>query len=202
MAGRRSSRSSMESRTWRSAGCVDVGNRVDVRSLDLFQHRGVPVHLHDPQLLVDAVRDFQPVGVLLVAEAQPMDKVIPMPKKTTTAEYRQAWLLGFLMVEYLPAIMPKASIAEKRKVADEALLVCAGKRPRMTPELLSELIAIHSSCVHDQEGKCPLLVSVRSLCWETNLALGLGNEEDKGFRRVNEMCAARPLGAGRFREDQ
>jgi hypothetical protein len=131
-----------------------------------------------------------------------MCEVISMPKRITTPEYKKAWLLGFLMFEYLPAIMPKASIAEKRKVADEALLVCAGKRPRMTPELLTELIAIHSSCVHDQECKCPLLVSVRSLCWEINLALGLGNEEDKGFRRVNEMCAARPLGAGRFREDQ
>ena len=76
------------------------------------------------------------------------------------------------------------------------------KPRRMTPELLAELIAVHSSCVHDQEGRCPLLVSVSSLCWEINLALGLGNEEDKGFRRVNEMCAARPLGAGRFREDQ
>lgn len=128
--------------------------------------------------------------------------MIIMPKKKTTPEYRKAWLLGFLMIEYLPAVMPGASIAERRKVADEAMLVLAGKRPRVTPRLLAELIAVHSSCVHDQEGKCPLLVSVSSLCWEVNLALGLGNEEDKGFRRVNEMCAARPLGAGRFREDQ
>jgi hypothetical protein len=125
-----------------------------------------------------------------------------MPKKITTPEYKKAWLLGFLMIEYLPAIMPRASIAERRKVADEAMLVLAGKRPRMTPRLLGELIAVHSSCVLDQEGKCPLLMSVSSLCWEVNLALGLGNEEDKGFRRVDEMSAARPLGAGRFKEDQ
>jgi hypothetical protein len=116
-----------------------------------------------------------------------------MPKKITTPEYKKAWLLGFLMFEYLPGVMPKASIAEKRKVADEVLLVCAGKRPRMTPELLAELIAVHSSCVHDQEGRCPLLVSVRSLCWEINLAMGTANDEDKGFRRYGEMCAARPL---------
>jgi hypothetical protein len=81
--------------------------------------------------------------------------VITLPKNNTTPEYRKAWLLGFLMIEYLPAVMPGASIAERRKVADEAMLVLAGKR-----------------------------------------------EEDRGFRRVNEMCAARPLGAGRFREDQ
>jgi len=69
---------------------------------------------------------------------------------------------------------------------------------RMTPQLLAELIAIHSSCVHDQEGTCPLLVSVNSLCWEINLALGLGNEEDAGFKRHSPMCAARPLSEERF----
>jgi hypothetical protein len=81
-------------------------------------------------------------------------------------------------------------------------VVCITEGKRMTPELLAELIAIHSSCVHDQEGRCPLLVSVTSLAWEINQALGLGNEEDRGFKRVNEMCAARPLGVGRFREDE
>jgi hypothetical protein len=38
-----------------------------------------------------------------------------------------------------------------------------------------------------------LLVSVNSLCWEINLALGLGDEEDAGFKRHSPMCAARPL---------
>ena len=76
------------------------------------------------------------------------------------------------------------------------------KLRRMTPELLGELLAIHSSCVHDQEGRCPLLISISSLTWEINQAMGCANEEDKGFRRVSEMCAARPLGAGRFREDE
>jgi hypothetical protein len=63
----------------------------------------------------------------------------------------------------------------------------------MTPELLAELLRIHSSCVHDQEGRCPLLVSVHSLCWEINQAMGCANEEDKGFRRHDPMCSARPL---------
>lgn len=64
---------------------------------------------------------------------------------------------------------------------------------RMTPELLAELISMHSSCVHAQQNKCPLLVSIRSLTWEVNQAMGTANEEDRGFRRHSEMCAARPL---------
>ena len=50
---------------------------------------------------------------------------------------------------------------------------------RMTPQLLAELIAIHSSCVHDQEGRCPLLVSVNSLCWELNQAMGCANSDSR-----------------------
>lgn len=63
----------------------------------------------------------------------------------------------------------------------------------MTPELLEELIRVHSQCVHDQEGRCPLVVFVRPLCWEINQAMGVANEEDKGFRRCDPMCAAKPL---------
>jgi hypothetical protein len=64
---------------------------------------------------------------------------------------------------------------------------------RLTTELVAELLSIHASCVHDQENRCPLLVSVRSLTWELNLAANIGNEEDKAFRRHDPMCAARPL---------
>lgn len=64
---------------------------------------------------------------------------------------------------------------------------------RMTPEVLAELLMVHSSCVHDQAGKCPMLMSVRSLTWEINQFCGLANEEDAGFRRHREMLAARPL---------
>ena len=67
------------------------------------------------------------------------------------------------------------------------------KTRRMTPELLGDLLRIHASCVHDQEGKCGLLLSVSSLCWEVNQACGLANEEDKGFKRHDPLCAARPL---------
>ena len=31
------------------------------------------------------------------------------------------------------------------------------------------------------------------LCWEINLSCGLANDEDKGFKRHDPMCAARPL---------
>ena len=64
---------------------------------------------------------------------------------------------------------------------------------RLTPETVGELLRIHSSCVHDQAGKCPLLVSVSSLTWELNQVANIGNEEDNAFRRVDPMCAARPI---------
>ena len=48
-------------------------------------------------------------------------------------------------------------------------------------------------CVHDQEGKCGLLISVSSLTWEINQACGLADDTDKGFKRHDPMCAARPL---------
>jgi len=67
------------------------------------------------------------------------------------------------------------------------------KPRRLTPELLDDLLRIHASCVHDQEGKCGLLISVNSLTWEVNQACGLANEEDKGFKRHDPLCAARPL---------
>jgi hypothetical protein len=67
------------------------------------------------------------------------------------------------------------------------------KPRRLTPELLNDLLRIHASCVHDAEGKCGLLLSVSSLCWEINQACNIGNEEDRGFKRHDPMCAARPL---------
>ena len=64
---------------------------------------------------------------------------------------------------------------------------------RLTPQIVGELLRIHSSCVHDQAGKCPLLVSVSSLTWELNQAANIGNEEDNAFKRHDEVCAARPM---------
>ena len=69
------------------------------------------------------------------------------------------------------------------------------KPRRLTPELLEELLRVHMSCVHDQEGTCPLLISVKSLTWEINQLCRIGNEEDNAFRRTGAdgLCAARPL---------
>jgi len=72
----------------------------------------------------------------------------------------------------------------------------------MTPELLAELISVHSQCVHDQQGKCALTVFVQPLAWEINQAMGVGDDEDKGFRRVDPMCAAKPLSPRRFDEEE
>jgi len=71
----------------------------------------------------------------------------------------------------------------------------------MTPELLAELISIHSCCVNDQKQQCPLLISIRSLTWEINKVMNLANEEDRGFRRLGEMCAVRPL-TTRFSDEE
>jgi hypothetical protein len=67
------------------------------------------------------------------------------------------------------------------------------KPRRLTPEIVGELLRIHSSCVNDQIGRCPLLVSVSSFCWELNQAANIGNEEDNAFRRTDPICAARPI---------
>jgi hypothetical protein len=67
------------------------------------------------------------------------------------------------------------------------------KPRRLTPGIVVELLRIHSSCVHDQAGKCPLLVSVSSLTWELNQAANIGDETDNAFKRHDEMSAARPL---------
>jgi hypothetical protein len=69
------------------------------------------------------------------------------------------------------------------------------KPRRLTPEIVGELLSIHSSCIRDQEHKCPLLVSVSSLTWELNQAANIGDETDNAFRRTGAdgLCAARPL---------
>ena len=64
---------------------------------------------------------------------------------------------------------------------------------RLTPEVLTELLMVHSSCAMDQRGRCPMLLSVKSLCWEINQVLGCANKEDRSFKRRSEMLAARPL---------
>lgn len=108
------------------------------------------------------------------------------------------------VIALIEELAPGEAPQKKKRLVSQILTLLDGqdRTVRMTPELLSELISIHSSCVHDQEGRCPLLVSASSLSWEINKALGVADETDKAFRRVSEMCAARPLGSGRFREDE
>ena len=116
-----------------------------------------------------------------------------------------------IALQCVDLLLPGAAPASRTRIANRILAMCDGKgrvhsrrgrKPRrMTPQLLSELIAVHSSCVHDQEGRCPLLVSTASLCWEINQTMGISNDEDRAFKRHDPMCAARPLGRDRFEEE-
>jgi len=74
---------------------------------------------------------------------------------------------------------------------------------KLTPELMSQLIAQHSQCVNDQFGKCYLTVFAAPLCWEINRLLGLDDEVDEAFRRDDPITAAKPVGDEHFdnRED-
>lgn len=64
---------------------------------------------------------------------------------------------------------------------------------KVTPELLWDLIRIHAQCPPDQMAKCSLTVFCKPLAWELNAAMNLPDEEGEGFRRVDEVCAAKPL---------
>jgi hypothetical protein len=76
-------------------------------------------------------------------------------------------------------------------------LVCiagGGKKPeRITPEALGELIRRSAVCVHDQEGRCPLVLFTQVMAWELNVFFGCANEEDKAFRRYGD--SVKPLGS-------
>jgi hypothetical protein len=98
-------------------------------------------------------------------------------------------------------LRPSATPEQRTRIVAGILKLCDYRivtEERVTSNLLAELLAIHAQCVLDQQGKCTLTVFVQPLAWEINRAMGLANEEDRGFRRVDEMCAARPLGAERF----
>ena len=105
-----------------------------------------------------------------------------------------------IALQCVDLLLRGATPSQRSRIASRILAMCDGvhlkrerKPVRMTPELLNDLLRIHASCVHDQEGRCGLLMSVSSLCWEINLSCGLANDEDRGFKRHSEMCAARPL---------
>ena len=72
------------------------------------------------------------------------------------------------------------------------------KPRRMNPQLLAEVIAIHSQCPLQQKGKCGLTIFTAPLVWELHKAMNIADETDKAFRRVDPMCAARPLEPQRF----
>lgn len=73
------------------------------------------------------------------------------------------------------------------------------RRPRrMNPQLLAELIAIHSQCPLQAQGKCGLTIFTAPLVWELHKAINRADETDRAFRRVDPMCAARPLEPQRF----
>lgn len=76
-----------------------------------------------------------------------------------------------------------------------AKIITFRKPRRLTPEIVGELLRVHSSCVLDQVGKCPLLICVSSLTWELNQAANIGNEEDNAYRRTGAdgLCAAKPI---------
>jgi len=134
-----------------------------------------------------------------------MRKVIPMGKKAVSAEAREdARLRVFAVFQCLAVLAPDADDATRSRLATEILLMCDRKdrHVRVTSELLAELISVHSVCVYDQQGKCPLTIFTKPLSWELNQAMGLGTETDKGFRRVDETCAAKPLGECHFDEEE
>lgn len=72
------------------------------------------------------------------------------------------------------------------------------KPRRLNPQLLAELIAIHSQCPLQAQGRCALTVFTAPLMWEVHKVMGVADETDRAFRRVDPMCAARPLEPQRF----
>jgi hypothetical protein len=77
------------------------------------------------------------------------------------------------------------------------------KPERITAEALLELIQRNAVCV---QRAFVFLVMLDAVHAGDGLGieriLRLGSEEDKAFRRCGDIPAARPLGSGRFREDE
>jgi len=84
------------------------------------------------------------------------------------------------VIALVEELAPGETPHKKKRIVSQILSLLDGqdRDVRMTPGLLSELIAVHSSCVHDQEGRCPLLVSIASLCWEINQATAPNHQRD------------------------
>lgn len=82
-----------------------------------------------------------------------MGRVIPMQGRHAPVKAKEdARFLANLVYEALPILLPKADVAERRKLAHDMLVLCRGRKPRrLTPGLLSELLRTRASCVHDRE---------------------------------------------------
>ncbi len=132
-----------------------------------------------------------------------MGKVVPIGSKVDSEGAREeARTRAWLMFEVLPVLAPKASVAEKRRLTNEILLLVSGKgRVRLTPVLLSELISIHSKCVLDQVGRCSLTIFVQPLVWELQKALGIADETDAALKRPDPMTVAKPVKEEHFDRD-
>jgi len=123
-----------------------------------------------------------------------MSRVIP------TEVRREAHRRVVAVLRCLDVLVPGATPRQRKRIASRILAMGGGVHSRsertpsrLTPQLLDDLLRMHASCVHDQEGKCGLLISISSLTWEINQACGLADDTDKGFKRHDPMCAARPL---------
>jgi hypothetical protein len=125
-----------------------------------------------------------------------------MSKKVSPEHREEARFLASLVFESLPILMPKAGVAERRKLAADIMMLLKRRRERITPEALLELIQRNAVCVLDQRHRCPLMLFTQVMAWELNVYFGVGNEEDKAFRRYGEVPAARPLGPGHDEEEQ
>ena len=74
------------------------------------------------------------------------------------------------------------------------VLVRERKPRRLTPEVLTELLMVHSCCADGSAGQCPMLLSVKSLCWEINRVQGTSRPRRTRVSSATARCAAaRPL---------
>jgi hypothetical protein len=66
-------------------------------------------------------------------------EVIPIGDRAAkAAERREAIARAYLVYECLPVLVPKAGVAERRKLAADIMMLLKGRRERMTPGLLSD----------------------------------------------------------------
>ena len=97
-----------------------------------------------------------------------------------------------IALQCVDLLLPGATPQQRKRIANRILVMCGGKgrvhsrrerKPRrLTPELLDDLLRIHASCVHDQEGRCPAAPVRRVLV--------LGNQSGYGRRERCRIAAS------------